>query len=317
MKAGLCVLVLVLIGGIAGSVWYAGREKERSLQQATALESQVQAVQAELEESRVRERQIASLPPVVVVKTNQSIIVPAKAAPASAMLKDPETRALMRKQQDQSLAKHADRLISEEFARTWNLTPEQTAKAKEFFRERAGAAKDMLNAMMFDGLDDDALAQRGRETKQRVESAEAGLRAALGNDGFDALSEVERAKEDRDRMRRVRGELASSAEPLSKEQEESLFAAFVAERQAFSFRANFSDFSKMDFEHVRDHFSESTIQTHFEDMQQLNERVAERAALFLSPAQIEQLKTTENNHLERSRLTAKMTTELFNKRREN
>ncbi len=324
MKVGLCILVLVLAGGIACSVWYGGRQKERAAQQSAALESQVQAMQAELEQSRVREKQLASLPPQVVVKTNQSraveaqpVVAPIKAAPNPAMLKDPETRALMRKQQEQALAKWADKMISPEFARTWNLTPEQVSKAKTLFAQRAGAGKDLLNAMMFDGLDDDALAQRGRETKQRVNDVEAGLREVLGTDGFSALNEQERAHEERDRVKKMREEIGSSGESLTKEQEGSLLAVLAAERQGFTFHVDFGDVSKIDFEYPRDYFSEQNLQIYFEDMQQLNARIAERAALFLSAAQLEQFKTAQHNRLDQSRLTVKMTTQLFNKRRGN
>lgn len=320
MKAGLCVAVLLLIGAIAVLVWTNAQHKQQAQQQVAAAQLQVQAVEAELEQSRSREKQAASAPPPVVTRPKQAQAgeaIPtaahvAKSSP-SPLLKDPETRELMRKQQDQSLAKHAERLINDEFARAWKLTSEQTAQARTFFRDRAGAAKDMLNAMMFDGLDDEALSQRGRETKQRINSAEQGLREVLGNEGFAALTEQERASEDRDRMRRVRGELANSAEPMTKEQQEALYSAYVAERQAFSFRVNLGDPSNVDFEHMRDYFTAANIQKYFEDMQQLNARVAERAALFLSPAQLDQLKVAENTHLERSRLTAKMTTELFNR----
>jgi hypothetical protein len=325
MKAGLCVLVLVLIGGIAGSMWLGNkRDAERQRRAAAELQSQVQALEQELEEKRIRERETASVPPPIIQNTSerrsiesQPAAMPAKAAPTPAVLKDPETRALMRKQQEQGLAKFADKMINAEFARTWNLPEEAAAKAKELFRERAGAGKDLLNTMMFDGLDDDALAQRGRETKQRIDSAETGLRQLLGNEGFDALKEQERAHEDRDRMRRVREELASTAEPLSKEQEEWLVTTFATERKGFSFRVDFGDPSKVDFERVRDHFSEPNLQMHFEDLQQFNARIAERAAQFLSSAQLEQFKTAQNNQLDRARLTVKMTTELFNKRREN
>jgi hypothetical protein len=324
MKAGLCVLVLLLVGGIAALVWHSGREKERAQQQVVAAQSEAQAVQAELKQSRLREKELASLPPQIVVKTNlprtveaQPVVAPSKAAPNAAMLKDPETRALMRKQQEQQIAKWADKMISPEFAKTWNLTPEQVKQAKVFFAERGGAGKDLLSAMMFDGLDDDALAQRGRETKQRVDSAEAGLREVLGADGFSALTEQERAHQDSDLVKRMREDIASSGEPLTKEQQAALVAAFTVERQGFPLRVDFGDVSKIDFEHPRDYFSEQNLQMYFEDMQQLNARIAERAALFLSAGQLEQFKNAQNNRLDQGRLTVKMTTELFNKRRGN
>ena len=214
------------------------------------------------------------------------------------MLNDPETRALMRKQQEQALARLADKIVSKDFARDWNLSPDQVTQAKELVREKASAGKDMLTAMMFDGLDDSTLAQRGRETKQRIGQADSALRGLLGEDGFKALTELELSIEDQGRAKQIREEIANTDQPLTKPQHDSLIAAMSAERQAFSFRVDYNDPMKCDFEHVRDYFSEGNLQTYFEDMQQLNARIVERAALFLSPAQVEQLKTAQNNQME-------------------
>lgn len=326
MKATLGIaVVLVLIAGIAGSIWYRQHAKEEAAQQqALALQSQVQTLETELAETRVRKEEQAAIPiappranPATATANAPVIPVATKTAPNPAMLNDPETRALMQKQQKQALTRMADKLINKDFARDWNLSPDQVTQAKELIREKVGAGKDLLTAMMFDGLDDDALAQRGRETKQRVEQSDVALRGLLGEDGFKALTELERSIEDHGRAKRIREEIATSGQPLTEPQHDSLIAALSAERQAFSFRVNYNDPSKVDPEHIRDHFSEANLQMHFEDMQQLNARIVERAALFLSPEQLAQLKTAQNNHLEQSRLTVKMTTELFNKRRVN
>jgi hypothetical protein len=234
-----------------------------------------------------------------------------------AMLNDPETRALMRKQQEKAFARMADRVVSQEFIRDRNLTPEEAVQVKDWVREKAHAGQDLLTAMMFDGLDDAALAQRGRETKQRLEQADEALRGLVGADGLTGLKEQERVLEDTQRVKRIREELTAAEFPLTKPREESLRAALAAERQAFSFRVDYSDPSKVDFERVREHFSEANLQVYFEDMQELNARIAERAALFLSPEQSERFKTAQENQLEQARLTVRMTTELFNRGRRN
>ena len=325
MKRALVILaVLFLILDIAGSVWLHQRNQERERQQqAAALQSQVQALEAKLVQRQAEgtQRTEVIIAPVLP-RTNPLVAIPAPvpiraAAPNPALLNDPETRALMQKQQEQGLARLADKLVSKDFVHDWNLSPEQTARVKELVREKAGAGKDLLTAMMFDGLDDDALAQRGREVKQRIERSDEALRGLLGTDGFNALTEKERAQEDSGRLKHFREELANTAEPLTQPQTEALLAAMSAERQSFSFRVNFDDPSKVDPEHIRDHFSEANLQLYFEDMQQLNARIAERAALVLSPTQLEQLKAAQNSQLEQGRLTVKMTTELFNKRRAN
>jgi hypothetical protein len=322
-KALSIVAVLLLIAGVAVSVWRQQRSKEAAAQeQSLVLQSKVQALETDLAESRAREEQKAiaaqpSLPVRLTTPTIPAAVPPTNAAPNPAMLNDPETRTLMRKQQQQALAKIADRIVNTNFARDWNLSPEQTARVKELLREKGGAGSDFTTAMLFDGLNDDALAQRGRETKQKIEQSDAALRDLLGADGFKALKEQEHSIGEREGVKRFREELAAGPEPLQKEQETALLAAISTERQAFSFRIDYDDTSKYDYEHIRDFFSEANLQIYFEDLQQLNTRVAERAALLLSPAQLEQLKTTQSDHLEKARLTVKMTTELFNKRRPN
>jgi hypothetical protein len=49
----------------------------------------------------------------------------------------------------------------------------------------------------------------------------------------------------------------------------------------------------------------------------LNARILERAALILSPEQLQQFKSSQQNQLEQARITVKLTTELFNQRRAN
>lgn len=316
------VAVLLLIAGIAVSVRLRQQRKEAAdREQGLALQSKVQTLETELEQTRAKEQKLAEVQSVQRAPQNFSNLAPrvapapANTAPSPAMLADPETRALMRKQQDQALAKLADKIVSRDFARDWNLSPETAAQVKDWVREKAAAGKDLLNAMLFDGLNDDALAQRGRETKQRLEQADTALRGLLSESGAKALAEQEHTLEDRQRVKHLGQELATADQALSAEQRDALLAAMNTERQGFNFRVDYGDVSKIDFEHPRDYFSEANLQTYFEDMQQLNARIDDRAALFLSPTQLDQLKAAQNNQMEQARLTVKMTTELFNKRR--
>jgi hypothetical protein len=314
------VAAALLTGAIAFSLMRWQRAKEQTQhQQTVALQAQVQQLETALTEKTTTKEKTPQPAPIVPVPAPPAPASSApsvtKAPPNPAMLNDPETRALMRKQQEQGIARMADKLVSKDFVRDWKLSPQQTAEVKALAREKANAGKDLLTAMMFDGLDDDALAQRGRETKQRISDSDAALRALLGEDGFRALTEQEHRLEDSARVKRIREEFANTEHPLSTEQQDSLIDAISAERQGMTFRVDYSDVTKVDFEHIRDYFSEPNLQIYFEDLQQLNARVIERSALFLTPEQVEQLKTTQENQLQQARLTVKMTTELFNKPR--
>ena len=326
MKTLAIIMAMVLVLGVAGTVWLRQRQKEQAVrEQTSALQSQVQSLESELAQKQIAAPPAASEPLALLSPRTNAVAAAAPTAPSAdgksppnpAMLNDPETRAMMRKQQDIALARMADKLVSKDFARDWNLSPDQAAQTKSLLQEKLAAGKDLLNAMLFDGLDDGALAGRGREVQRRIGSADEQLRGLLGADGFAALAERERAQEDAGHLKHIREEFANSDAPLTKAQSDSLLAAMAAERQAFTFRVDFNDPSKIDPEHIRDHFSEANLTAYFEDMQQLNARILQRAELFLSATQIQQLQTAQQSQLEQARLTVKMTTELFNKRRPN
>jgi len=316
-------VILLLVASIAGVVWQRQRAREAASRATSAtLQARVEALESELVEKETREPQRSAEVPVQTppARTNVAAALansPPESSPPPALLKDPETRAMMQKQQAKAIARMADKVVSKDFIRDRNLTAEQAEQVKSLIREKAAAGQDLLTSMMFDGLDDAALAQRGRETKQRLEAADDALRGMVGADGLAALKEQERGLEDSQRLKRIREEMVAADLPLTESQQESLGAAMGLERQSFSFRVDYSDPSKVDFEHIRDHFSEENLQIYFEDMQELNARIAERAALFLSPGQIERFNTAQENHLEQARLTVKMTTELFNRGRRN
>jgi hypothetical protein len=321
MKAKLVLATFVALTlGVGGLAWYQHRLKAAAERERVGvLQSRVQTLESELFESRASARATvpdASVVPVSALQTAASN-PKSKPAPNPALLQNPETRALMRKQQEQQIASHADKLIDKNFARDWKLSEEQTIEAKALIREKIAAGKDMLNAMLFDGLDDAALAQRGRETKQRIGQSDATLRSLLGPKGFDALIQRRRSLENDQRVKRIRDELAAADRALTKEQYDALIATVGLERQAFPFRVDYNDPLKVDFERLREFFSEATLQMYVEDMLQFNARVAERAALFLSPEQLDHFKTSQQDQIEEAQLRVRTTTELFNKRREN
>jgi hypothetical protein len=320
MRAVICIGLIAAFGVAIGGIVWKRQHTEKTGQEirAAALQSEIQTLQAQLAEKEARashrEPSITSIPTSTLAAPATNAAAPAT-KPNAAMLQDPETRALMRKQQEQALTRLADKLIDKNFVREWNLNPDQINQVKAMVREKAAAGKDMLNAMMFDGLDDDALAARGRETKERIGQADAQLQAVLGAGGVEALKDQERSFEAQQRVRRIGEELATVERPLTSPQKESLLETISSETRAYPFRVDLSDPMKVDFERIRDFFSEANMELYFEDMQQLNARIVDRATLYLTPEQVTQLKTTQQNQTEQARLTVKMTTELFNKPR--
>src|SRR6185436_15426621 len=124
MKTPAIIGVSLLLLGVAGTGWLRQRQKEQAAQQqAAALQSQVQSLESELARKQDAAPHTArEFPAPPSQRANSAVatapaVAPAdgKAAPNPAMLNDPETRALMRKQQDIALAKMADKLVSKDF----------------------------------------------------------------------------------------------------------------------------------------------------------------------------------------------------------
>src|SRR5947199_2283311 len=112
MKTTLSIVaVLLLIAGIALSVWHRQRNKEAAAQEESqAMQSKVQTLETELEQTRAREQKSAEVPLIAAPRNQSSSVAPAptNAPPNPAMLADPATRALMRKQQQQVITKMVD-----------------------------------------------------------------------------------------------------------------------------------------------------------------------------------------------------------------
>ena len=232
-------------------------------------------------------------------------------------IKDPETRALMRKQQLQRIRKQVDRFVDTNLMARLALTSEQTAFLKELVTKKHSGHAEFMASLMAGELEGDSLRQTGRQVKEELLAAELEIKQFLGPERYEAFLDAEKAQEFRNGVKAVGDELKKSGREFSAEQSEQLLATMLDERRNFPFASGFGDPMTIDFENFHDHFSDANLDRYLNEVQAFNESVRQRAAAFLTPEQIEEMKSAQQNHLEQAKVTVKLTNALFARRRTN
>jgi len=139
----------------------------------------------------------------------------------------------------------------------------------------------------------------------------------LGPERYEVFLDEEKAQEFRLGVKSVSDELKKSGHEFSTEQSAQLLASMMDERRNFPFAAGFGDPMTIDFENFHEHFSDANLDRYLNDVQAFNERVRQRASAFLTPEQLDEMKSAQQNHLEQAKITVKLTNALFSKRRAN
>jgi hypothetical protein len=281
---------------------------------AAQKENDLRRTQAQLDESTVRLAKLNASAASQAARTNRPQSEIKSEGP---LIKDAETRALMRKQQLQQIRKQVDRFVDTNLMARLSLTDEQTSFLKELVMKKHSGHSEFMAGLMTGELEGDAMRQAGRQVKEQLLAAEQEIRQFLGPERYEAFLSEEKAQEFRTGVKTVSDELKKSGHEFSAEQREQLLATMLDERRNFPYAAGFGDPMTIDFENFHDHFSDANLDRYLNDVQAFNERVRQRAAAFLTPEQIEEMKSAQQNHLEQAKITVKLTNALFTKRRTN
>jgi hypothetical protein len=323
MTIGLVVIALACL-----SLYQRGRTKAAE-ERATALERAARSAEAaammsedvagkradELRQLQAQKdengERLAKLRSAAAAQTTN----PAAETKPELLIKDPETRALMRKQQLQMIRKQVERFVDTNLMARLSLTPEQTFALKELVMNKHSSHAEFMARLMAGELEGESLRQAGREVKEQLIAAEQAIQQFLGPERYEAFLDEEKAQEFRTGLKTVGDELAKSGHGFSADQRDQLLATMLEERGNFPFAAGFGDPMTIDFENFHEHFSDANLDRYLNDVQAFNERVRQRAANFLTPEQIEEMKLAQQNHLEQAKVTVKLTNALFAKRR--
>lgn len=281
---------------------------------AAQKENELRQTQVRLDESAAR---LAKLSAITAAGSGATNRIQPEMKSEGPLIKDPETRALMRKQQLQGIRKQVDKFVDTNLMARLSLTSEQTSFLKELVTKKHSGHAKFMAGMMAGELEGDSLRQAGRQVKEQLLAAEQEIRQFLGPERYEAFLDEEKAQEFRLGVKSVGDELKKSGHEFSAEQSEQLLATMLDERRNFPFASGFGDPMTIDFENFHDHFADANLDRYLNDVQAFNERVRQRATAFLTPEQIDEMKSAQQNRLEQAKVTVKLTNALFSKRRAN
>ena len=233
------------------------------------------------------------------------------ANPGTKLLRDPSMRAMLKKQQLEAAERTAGQILNADLVQRLGLTDEQAAFLKELFKKKAATGVEMVMALMSGELDDARMAELGKTMKQEKEAADAQIKAFLGEERYQLLEWQENSQTERGRVKEFKARFESAGEPLSSEQENQLFLAMYDERRAFNFQNDYNDASKFDYERLQEFLTEEKFNVFFQEMEQLNEKILQRAQAILTPEQLARFGGMQQDQLEKSKVTIKMTQALF------
>lgn len=321
----------MLLAILVGMVLAAGGLYLRQLQTArrnhdhvVALQEQLRQTEAQMareasqnEHLQVQLRETYSQAAQKATEANELTLakaVPQKqpdASPGTKLLRDPSMRAMMKKQQLEAAERTAGQILNADLVQRLGLTDEQAAFLKELLKKKAATGVEMVMALMSGELDDAQMAELGKTMKQEKEAAEAQIKAFLGEERYQLLEWQENSQTERGRVKEFKARFESAGEPLSSEQENQLFLAMYDERRAFNFQNDYNDASKFDYERLQEFLTEEKFNVFFQEMEQLNEKILQRAQAILTSEQLARFGSMQQDQLEKSKMTIKMTQAFF------
>jgi hypothetical protein len=295
-------------------------ETERALAETTA-EAGRERARGERELARLQEvnshladqaREASQRPPAPATDS-------APAAPAASdgtkrfndVHKEPEMKEAMRRQARHAVERTVKQLVTTNLIQQLGLTETQTGSLRDLLARKGTLGFEFMMPVMAGELEETALAEAGRRMKDAMTDLDAQVKSLLGEEGSRVFDAYERAQPDRDRADKFAAVLNDAGQPMTAAQQEQLLAAMTEERSQFHFTTDYNDTSKIDFEHFKDYYAEERMNTYFDEMTQLNERLVRRAQAILSPEQAERFQDLLRDQTLKSKYVVKTTNALI------
>ena len=298
-------------------------ESQRLLAESTA-EADRQRTRSEREQARLQEANMRLADKAREASQRQPVprTTPLPAAPAAneeqtrfkEVHKDPEMKEAMRRQARQSVERTVKQTVTTNLVRQLGLNEPQTAALKDLLSRKGTLGFEFMMPLMSGELDEAALTESGRLTKAAMTDLDTQVKSLLGEDGYKAFEASEKAQPDRDRLSRFASVLNDAGQPMTAAQQDQLLAAMSEERSQFQFTIDYSDTSKIDFEHFQDFYGEDKMNRYFEEMARLNENLVARAQTILSPEQAGRFQDLLRDQALKSKYVVKTTNALIGKR---
>jgi hypothetical protein len=227
--------------------------------------------------------------------------------------KDPEMKEAMRRQARQAVERTVKQLVTTNLIQRLGLTEPQTAVLRDLLARKGTLGFDFMMPLMSGELDETDLAEAGRRMKAAITDLDAQVKSLLGEERFRDFDAYERAQPDRERADKFAAILNDAGQPMTGAQQEQLLAALSEERSQFHFTTDYSDTTKIDFEHFKDYYAEDRMNAYFDEMTQLNERLVRRAQAILSPEQVARFEDLLRDQILKSKYVVKTTNALIGK----
>jgi hypothetical protein len=319
LMVGFALILTLVCGAI---LIQKNRELEKARAQLASAERQKDAAVAEAArkgkrsqelQTRLHESQAESLGKTSEAQELQQQLAKAGtktngAAGLSELFHNQAMKEALKAEAKVGVAKNVKTLFDAGVAEQLHLTGEQSEALKQLLTHKASILwEQMLVPMTTGELDEKGMAEAGKGIKQALEANVAQTKALLGDAGYNAYQAFEKVQPERERLMQFNSEAAKAGLSLDSDQQGRLFDAMVAERANFQFQYDLGDPLKFDFEHWNDNFSDEKIAAFNKDMEQLNERIVQRAGTLLRPDQVEVLKNSLNRELLHSMVTIQTT----------
>lgn len=313
-------LVLVLLVALAGlgawafllkrdlaTVNEALAAAQKSANTTVASAGEVQRLKLKVAELEAR---IAAGPGPAAAPASVPPPAAAPAAPANAMgaltsqmLSNPTMRSMVATQ----LRRNLETQYTEFFNRQ-GFGPEQRERFLDIMLENQDAMLDLSQRLLAGNLsaaDRADLQQKGRAIG---EAAEGRLREFFGDDGrFQAYRQYADQAGERTQVTALQTALIPAGQGLSTQQSAALTDLMYEERKAFAFTPNPAAGSGDPAAAVAPEY----IETNLREQEQLQNRIADRAAAVLSPEQLATLRRTQATRLQTLRTSAELSRQIL------
>jgi hypothetical protein len=299
------VVMLAILVGFQGQQIAALKEQRRAMVEVErAVAKSVRApAPAPVEETPAPLPEIKPVEPVAVAAP-----VP-PAAPAGGttnnpfagmaeMMKSPQMKEMMRAQQKMAV----DGMYGS-LSKYLNLSTNEMDALKELLMQRQMALMDAGMSMMNgSGADQKQAAEDAKTVKAEYDKKISDL---LGTQDYPVFQDYEKSAADRMSVQMFKGSLPADT-TLTDQQEESLIAAMAEERKALPPSSMVNNQSPDPSK-----FTEEGIAEALKQMEQLQQRDAERAATILTPAQLDQFTKFQQQMNSMAAAGMKMAVQMF------
>lgn len=265
----------------------AQKERDTIAAKAAQQESRNKTLQTRLHENRVdafdRSVETEELrQKLSTIKTNTSTT-----NSLSELFRDQAMKELLKTEAKVGVARNIKALFDAGLAEQLHLDENQSATLKQLLTEKSHVLWDQMMIPMTTGEINQAdMAEAGRAIKQALDANEAQTRALLGDEGYNVYERFEKIQPERDRLKKFNTQAASASQYLTSEQQTQLLNAMTDERASFPFQFDPGNPSQMNFTNWEVNFTDEKFDIYNREMQQLNDKILQRAQTILTPTQI-------------------------------